>query len=487
MQDVRKYINHGAKPDSIILGASNPILPAPKFILDAGASAFYHAQDIYTNVREPHQEDGNMMRYYSSRADRGITILQKNLYEFCESEGFDIRNLKFFVTNSLLSGIVPAFCSGVLKRGDTVLLTKPTYGPFFSNLHNRGMNIKMRDLDASTNWKITPDILQGMLDEAPDAKVFFMINPGNPMGEVYSKQELEGLSKVIVKHNENREEKLLVFSDEVARNLILGDTKFVSIGSLPGMADCTYTSWSLSKDIGGPGIGCAVAIAHKDLIERTRVDDAGPSYPVQVAAAEAFALSRQPEIIEHCQTANVIYKRNIRQITNWCEETNYKLNRHLYSSEGYQNLIYPMAFPEGGFQLPLQAKGLLGLRFPHDYIHRPNPDSKYIESSLDLAWYLRERAKVEFIPGEGFGFSGDSMVFRTTFGKRDTTLEKAFKQVDAAIMGLELDRDREAQDLYKLLPVAPKKPNLDDIPPSPFPKTIEKSIALVRSESELSK
>jgi aspartate/methionine/tyrosine aminotransferase len=449
MKKTRDYLDRGAPENSIILGSSNPVLSPPQSVLAAGSSAFYHGHDIYTGHREAQQNDGNTLRYYSSRSDRGISVLRDNLYKYLEHSGYNPEGLDFFVTTSILSSAAPSFLNATLNKGDKVLLTTPTYGPFFSNLRRREADIILRDLDRSTKYKLTPETLQSMLTETPDAKILFMINPGNPMGEVYSKEELEKLSKVIIEHNQARAEPLIVFSDEVARNITFSGKPFTSIGSIPGMEKYTYTCWSLSKDLGGPGVGFAVAIASKELIEKTRVDDVGPAYPIQYLAAKVFELENQANINDHCLRANGIYQKNIKLMTGIFEKMNYDLNQKFLGStnQNYSNIIYPAFLPEGGFQMVFNVSGLRGLQLPNAYQMPHDKTSRTLESSLDFAEYVRSSALVEFIPGEGFGIDGKNMSLRMSIGKREEVLIKAFERIEDSVSKLTIsERFEEVQE-----------------------------------------
>ncbi len=454
-QNLRQYLDHPAQANSVILGASNPILPCHKLIADAAAAALYDARDIYTELREPHQENSNTQRYYSSRSSIGIPPLRKALSQYCANKGFKVDALDFYFTNSILTTLIPEAYRALCKENDSVLITTPLYGAFYNLLNKRKFDVGITNLGPETGWKLTPEILETMLKTTPDAKTLLFTNPGNPLGEVYSADEVTELAKVVIKHNSTRpkDDKLVVISDEVARNVSLTNKAFASIGAVPGMEDFTYTCWSLAKDQ-GPGLGVAVGIGPKWLINKTRLEDNGPPYALQVGATEAFKMENQEEILAHYERANEFYRSNLKLVTNMLEETNFKLNESLKLKE-FKHLIFPEFFPEGGFQFVFNASGLLGLKFPESYEHKPDPSRRLVTSSLDLAWYLREDAKVELIAGEGFGFAATDMRFRMTLGKLPQTYTKAIGgAVTDSLLKLTLDHTLHKDDV-PLMPPPP--------------------------------
>jgi aspartate/methionine/tyrosine aminotransferase len=250
------------------------------------------------------------------------------------------------------------------------------------------------------------------------------------------------ISKVFIAHNERRKSEnkppLFVIADEVARNVILDPAQeFVHIGSLPGMEDFTLTAWSLSKDQ-APGLGVSIGIGPKWLIERVRNDDTGPAFAMQCGAAAMFREVYEERMIKHYQESNIIYVENLHLVKLAIKSLNSALCDKLPDGQKANFFGYEESGPDGGFQFVFDAKGLLGAKFPDGYKHIPNSSQTHITSSLDLAWYLRETARVEFIPGEGFGFDGEEMMFRMTLGKRQEQLGLAFRRVGEELLKLSI-------------------------------------------------
>jgi aspartate/methionine/tyrosine aminotransferase len=207
------------------------------------------------------------------------------------------------------------------------------------------------------------------------------------------------------------------------------------------MANCTLTAWSLSKDQ-APGLGVAIGIGPKWLIQRVRNEDSGPAFAMQSGAAAMFDALHEKEMTEHYGAANKIYSENLHLVKSLIDDLNLSFQDSFQGSlskEQKTDLVgYEKSDPDGGFQFIFNAKGFLGAKFPDGYTHIPNPSQTHIASSLDLAWYLRDRAKVEFMPGEGFGFDGEEMMFRMTLSKREEQFELAFKRVGEELSKLSI-------------------------------------------------
>ncbi|MEG3902731.1 pyridoxal phosphate-dependent aminotransferase [Microcoleus sp. B4-C5] len=78
--------------------------------------------------------------------------------------------------------------------------------------------------DASTGYKITPELLSGAI--TPKTKLFVLNSPSNPTGMVYTPAEIKALAEVIVDRD------ILVVADEIYEKIIYDDAQHVSIGSL---------------------------------------------------------------------------------------------------------------------------------------------------------------------------------------------------------------------------------------------------------------
>ncbi|WP_198305318.1 MalY/PatB family protein [Arcobacter vandammei] len=160
---------------------------------------------------------------------------------------FDINKEWIEPTNGVipsLSSIVQTFC----EKGDKVLIQSPVY-------HYFDIAIKQNDIEIVRNHLIYEngiysidfaDFEEKVKDEK--VKLFILCNPHNPVGRAWSKEELEKMGKLCLKHN------VLVISDEIHRDLILNGFSHTAFGSISEdflQNSITLTSATKSFNIAG--------------------------------------------------------------------------------------------------------------------------------------------------------------------------------------------------------------------------------------------
>jgi len=125
-----------------------------------------------------------------------------------------------------------------VEIGDEILIPAPayvSYSPLVTLAGGVPVPVKCREEDA---FALTPDLLEGAI--TPKTKAIILTYPNNPTGAIMTKEQLEGIAKVIVKHD------LLVLSDEIYAELTYG-RKHISIASLAGMQERTVYIGGFSK------------------------------------------------------------------------------------------------------------------------------------------------------------------------------------------------------------------------------------------------
>lgn len=146
-------------------------------------------------------------------------------------------------------------CRAAAERGEEVLTAVPVYPPFLSapRLSGRGLaTVPLRQADGS--WLVDFDQLEARITSR--TRLFLLCNPHNPVGRVFTREELTRLALIGEKHN------LTICSDEIHCGLVLDQDKtHVPIATLdPAIARRTVTFMSPSKTFNLPGLGCAFAI-----------------------------------------------------------------------------------------------------------------------------------------------------------------------------------------------------------------------------------
>ena len=107
--------------------------------------------------------------------------------------------------------------------------------------------------DADGLWKIDFDKFESEIKE--NTALFILCNPHNPVGRVFTKEELTRLGEICLKHN------VKICSDEIHCEIIYDGYHHTPIASLsPEFAANTLTFMAPSKTFNIPGLSCSVAI-----------------------------------------------------------------------------------------------------------------------------------------------------------------------------------------------------------------------------------
>jgi aspartate aminotransferase len=127
----------------------------------------------------------------------------------------------------------------LLDPGDEVILLEPYYPQHLGKIELAGAKVVMAPLDAKHGFRIDPRLIEPKINAK--TKMLVLVNPSNPTGRVYSREELEGIAGLAIKHD------LVVVSDEVYEKIVFDDARHISIASLPGMNDRTVTLFAFTK------------------------------------------------------------------------------------------------------------------------------------------------------------------------------------------------------------------------------------------------
>lgn len=130
------------------------------------------------------------------------------------------------------------------------------------------------------------------------AGMFLLCHPHNPVGKIYSRNELMQMAKICI------DNKVTIVSDEIHAEILLGGSKYKPLASLSKeIADHTITLVSASKACNVPGLSAAFAIiSNENLRKKYYAAALGMSYEVSIlgltAARVAFSGKVDPWLRE---------------------------------------------------------------------------------------------------------------------------------------------------------------------------------------------
>lgn len=161
-------------------------------------------------------------------------------------------------------GIVTAINVAVVtltKPCDGILVQMPVYDPFFEAVKKNGRKLLNNQLKLiKGRYEIDFEDLEQKLKQS---KMFILCNPHNPVGRVWTKQELLSIGHLCRKH------KVIVISDEIHADIIYSGHKFIAFSSLEDFSTFTISCYSPSKSFNLAGL-CTSAIIIPDAKIRKR-------------------------------------------------------------------------------------------------------------------------------------------------------------------------------------------------------------------------
>ena len=162
-----------------------------------------------------------------SRPDKRYYDALKKWYK--ERHNFEVQNEWVVNTPGVcfaLSTAVKAFT----KEGESVLIQKPVYYPFFNIINSLQRKVVNSSLILKNNhYEIDFDDFERKIVQE-NVKMFILCSPHNPGGRVWTKQELQKISEICLAHN------VLVVSDEIHFDITFGSNVHTVYGSLSEQA-----------------------------------------------------------------------------------------------------------------------------------------------------------------------------------------------------------------------------------------------------------
>ncbi|MDD3138707.1 MAG: pyridoxal phosphate-dependent aminotransferase [Lachnospiraceae bacterium] len=191
--------------DVVGFGAGEPDFNTPDNINQAAIQAIHEGHTKYTPAS-------------------GTVELKKAICKkFKEFNGLSYETNQIVVSNGGKHSLTNIF-SAIINPGDEVIIPAP-YWLSYPEIVKLSDGIPVYIYGAKENeYKVTAEQIEDAITDK--TKALILNSPNNPTGMVYTKEELQQIADVVVKKN------IYVVADEMYENLIYGNIKHVSIGSL---------------------------------------------------------------------------------------------------------------------------------------------------------------------------------------------------------------------------------------------------------------
>jgi len=335
--------------------------------------------------------------FYSN--SRGLPILRQEIADKLSTEnGFEADpDTNIIITVGAKQGILTALLA-LIDRDDEVLLDDPGWISFAPMVQITGATPIVVPLVEENSFRSTTESFRQRITAR--TKLIILCNPHNPTGRCLSREELSEIATLA------QEFDLFVLMDEAYEHFSYDNKKFVSMASLPGMAERTITAQTVSKIYNMAGWRVGWVVANRNVIDRMLA-----IHTHLVSCPTTFAQAGVAAVISAGIGEGDLPLGEI--VANYETQRNSMVN-------GLRNIDGLSCFmPEGAF-----------FAFPNI--------KKFGKNSVDMSRYLLDQARVSTIPGSAFGEGGEGHV-RVVFKTNVKEIERGLHRIAEALSKLKFD------------------------------------------------
>lgn len=352
--------------DLIDLTIGDPDLPTSEKILEP---AFEDARRGHTKYTHP-MGDGELRqeicRYYQ------------------RAYGLSIDQNEVFVTTAGCIGMTEALLA-TINPGDEVIIPDPYFMVYPDQVRLAGGVPVFLETRGDENFALNPQRLESLI--TPKTRAILINTPNNPTGAVYSKENLQQVAEICIRHN------LLAICDDIYTGFVFGGAQFTPMITIEGMRHRTVCVNSFSKNFVMTGMRVGNLVAPPEIIQA-------------VDYLNGFIMYTAPSI---SQRAAIYALRQAEEIT---PQVAAEFGRRLEYAAGRIEKIPGMSVhkPQGSIYLfpSVKESGL---------------------TSFQAVRRLLEKAHVLTMPGELFGQAGEGFL-RIACTQGIPRLKEAFDRIE---------------------------------------------------------
>ena len=305
--------------------------------------------------------------------------------------GWSVDPLQVRIAADVGVGIVEVL-RVITKAGDKILINSPVYPNFWTwctETHLEQVDVPLTQSENAingSNWILDWDGIEKAY--ASGIKAHLICNPHNPLGRVYTREELSRLADLAKKHN------VYVLSDEIHAPLTFAEQKFTPFLSVSENArEVGITITAASKGWNIAGLKCAIIVSENEKVHET-LNGIAPATHYRASLLGAFASVAAFEKGEP-----------------WLDSAMVEIDKN-------RNLVAEL--------IAAKTPGV-GYRIPHcSYLAWLDLTS--FNLGEDPSAVLIEKGKVAFVPGVRFGAQSSQFV-RLNFATSPQILEEAFNRL----------------------------------------------------------
>jgi aspartate aminotransferase len=374
----REFRNRGF--DVISLSLGEPDFKTPRHICEAAKRAIDES------------------KYFAYPPVAGYQDFRDALAEkYAKENGVPYKAENIVVSNGAKQSIANAMLA-LLNPGDEVIIFSPFWVSYDAQVRLVEATPVLVKGGIENDFKVSAAQVEAAI--TPRTRMIIFSSPCNPTGSVFSRQELQAIAEVVLKH-----EHIIVIADEIYEHInFTGES--VSLASLPGMFDRTITVNGFAKGYAMTGwrvgyIGAPRWIADACIKIQGQLTSANCSI-AQRAALAAITQDQAPtlQMVEAYRERREIVFNLLKDIPGI--KSNY---------------------PQGAFYF-----------FPDvSYYYGKSKGDRVIRNSDDFCMFILEEALVSLVPGGAFG---DENCVRLSYAASEEDLREALKRMREALTGL---------------------------------------------------
>ena len=134
-------------------------------------------------------------------------------------------NQEWLIFSPAVITSISLLIQNLTQKNDKIMIQEPVYSPFHSIVESNERNLVISPLVKLDDGSYVMDY-EDIEAKIKDVKVFILCNPHNPVGRVWTREELTRLGEICLKHN------VLVISDEIHSDIILKNHKHTPFASI---------------------------------------------------------------------------------------------------------------------------------------------------------------------------------------------------------------------------------------------------------------
>ncbi len=359
--------------DLIDLTIGDPDLPTSEKILEPAFEDARRGHTKYTHPMGDRELRQEICRYYQ------------------RAYGLSIDMEEVFVTTAGCIGMTEALLA-TINPGDEVIIPDPYFTIYPDQVRLAGGVPVFLETRGEEQFALHPQRLESLI--TPRTRAILINTPNNPTGAVYSKENLQQVAEICIRHN------LLAICDDIYTGFVFGGAQFVPMITIQGMRHRTVCVNSFSKNFVMTGMRVGNLVAPPEIIQA-------------VEYLNEFMMYTAPSI---SQRAGIYALRQAEEIT---PQVAAEFERRLEYAAGRIDKIPGMSVhrPQGSIYLfpSIKESGL---------------------TSFQAVRALLEKAHVLTMPGEMYGKAGEGFI-RIACTQGIPRLKEAFDRIEEtqALMG----------------------------------------------------